>query len=108
MSLEAAAGKNPVTHVGKLYNVMAHRIAHAVVSEIPEVEEGYCYLRSRIGQPIADPQLFENQSPAPRCQATRCLEAADSGRRTDDVLPNRLDLARRGRGHAPIVVRTAW
>lgn len=25
MSLEAAAGKNPVTHVGNLYNVMAHR-----------------------------------------------------------------------------------
>lgn len=59
MSLEAAAGKNPVTHVGKLYNVMAHRIAHAVVNEIPAVEESYCYLLSRIGQSIADPQLFE-------------------------------------------------
>lgn len=59
MSLEAAAGKNPVTHVGKLYNVMAHRIAHAVVREIPEIEESYCYLLSRIGQPISDPQLFE-------------------------------------------------
>jgi S-adenosylmethionine synthetase len=27
MSLEAAAGKNPVTHVGKLYNIIAMRIA---------------------------------------------------------------------------------
>lgn len=59
MSLEAAAGKNPVTHVGKLYNVMAHRVAHAVVTRVPEVEESYCYLLSRIGRPITDPQLFE-------------------------------------------------
>jgi S-adenosylmethionine synthetase len=59
MSLEAAAGKNPVTHVGKLYNVMASRIAHAVVSEVPEVEEAYCYLLSCIGHPISEPQLFE-------------------------------------------------
>ena len=59
MSLEAAAGKNPVTHVGKLYNVMAHRIAHAVVNEVAEVEESYCYLLSRIGESIARPQLFE-------------------------------------------------
>jgi len=59
MSLEAAAGKNPVTHVGKLYNVMAHRIAHAVVANVPEVQETYCYLLSRIGHPIADPSLFD-------------------------------------------------
>jgi S-adenosylmethionine synthetase len=59
MSLEAAAGKNPVAHVGKLYNVMANRVAHAVVMEVPEVDEAYCYLLSRIGHPIADPPLFE-------------------------------------------------
>jgi S-adenosylmethionine synthetase len=29
MSLEAAAGKNPVTHTGKLYNLLADRMAHA-------------------------------------------------------------------------------
>ena len=59
MSLEAAAGKNPVTHVGKLYNVMAHRIAHRLVAAVPEVEEAYCYLASRIGRPIVEPSLFE-------------------------------------------------
>lgn len=61
MSLEAAAGKNPLTHVGKLYNVMAKRIAEAIVTDVPEVEEAYCYLLSRIGHPIADPQLFDVQ-----------------------------------------------
>ena len=59
MSLEAAAGKNPLTHVGKLYNVMAGRIAQAVVIEVPEVAEAYCYLLSRIGHPICDPQVFD-------------------------------------------------
>ena len=59
MSLEAAAGKNAVTHVGKLYNVMANRIAQAVVKEVSGVEESYCYLLSRIGHPIGDPPLFE-------------------------------------------------
>jgi S-adenosylmethionine synthetase len=59
MSLEAAAGKNSVTHVGKLYSVMAHRIAAAVAADLPEVEEVYCYLLSSIGRPIADPSAFE-------------------------------------------------
>lgn len=59
MSLEAVAGKNPVTHVGKLYNVIANRIAHAVVGEVADVEDAYCFLLSQIGRPIGDPQLFE-------------------------------------------------
>jgi S-adenosylmethionine synthetase len=59
MSLEAAAGKNPVTHVGKLYNLMATRIAHAVVENAPGVREAYCYLLSQIGRPIDAPQVFE-------------------------------------------------
>jgi S-adenosylmethionine synthetase len=59
MSLEAAAGKNPVTHVGKLYNLLADRIARALVNEVPGVREAYCYLVSRIGRPITEPQLMD-------------------------------------------------
>jgi len=59
MSLEAAAGKNPVTHVGKLYNLMATRIARAVVAQVPGVSEAYCYLLSQIGKPIDAPQVFD-------------------------------------------------
>ena len=59
MSLEAAAGKNPVTHVGKLYNLLANRIARALVAEIAGVDEAYCYLVSRIGHPITEPQLID-------------------------------------------------
>lgn len=59
MSLEAAAGKNPVTHVGKLYNLLANRVAHALVAEVAGVREAYCYLVSRIGRPITEPQVMD-------------------------------------------------
>ncbi|MGE5128933.1 MAG: methionine adenosyltransferase [Sphingomonadaceae bacterium] len=59
MSLEAAAGKNPVTHVGKLYNLLANRVAHALVAEVASVREVYCYLVSRIGHPITEPQVMD-------------------------------------------------
>lgn len=61
MTLEAAAGKNPVTHVGKLYNVVANLMAEALVEEIDEVTDAYCYLVSQIGQPVARPQIIDVQ-----------------------------------------------
>lgn len=57
MTIESAAGKNPVTHVGKLYNIAANRIAEAIVNELPEVSGAQCYLASRIGKPIDEPQI---------------------------------------------------
>lgn len=54
MSIEAAAGKNPVNHVGKLYNVLANIIADKVVKETG-VEEAYVELLSQIRRPINDP-----------------------------------------------------
>lgn len=59
MNMEAAAGKNPVNHVGKLYNITANRIAQAVVREIAEVSEAYCFLVSSIGRPIQEPQVMD-------------------------------------------------
>jgi S-adenosylmethionine synthetase len=59
MTMESVAGKNPVTHVGKLYNVAAQSIAGSIVKEIPGVSAAECYLVSRIGQPIREPQLAE-------------------------------------------------
>ena len=59
MSLEAAAGKNPITHVGKLYNITATQIANTVVEEIPEVEEAYCYIVSQIGKPVSEPLALD-------------------------------------------------
>lgn len=56
MTMEAAAGKNPVSHVGKLYNVTASRIAHDLAMDAPEVGAEVS-LVSRIGAPIDDPEL---------------------------------------------------
>jgi S-adenosylmethionine synthetase len=59
MSLEAAAGKNPVTHVGKIYNVAAQDIARWVVAGRPEVVRAECLLVSQIGAPINQPAVAE-------------------------------------------------
>lgn len=58
---EAAAGKNPVSHVGKIYNVLTYRIAQHVYEEVPEVEEVYIWLLSRIGSPIDKPAVAAAQ-----------------------------------------------
>lgn len=59
MTMESAAGKNPMTHVGKTYNIIAGLIADALVQELPEVLEAHCWLISRIGQPVNDPALVD-------------------------------------------------
>jgi S-adenosylmethionine synthetase len=59
MSLEAAAGKNPVSHVGKIYNVLAKRLAHRLVSETPEIAEAECLIASCIGKPLASPAILQ-------------------------------------------------
>jgi S-adenosylmethionine synthetase len=59
MTLESVAGKNPVTHVGKLYNLCASLLAQALVDELPEVREAECVLVSRIGARIDEPQQAE-------------------------------------------------
>jgi S-adenosylmethionine synthetase len=57
MSLEALAGKNPVSHAGKLYNLLASEIAAQIAREMPGVSGTECYLLSEIGRPIDDPKL---------------------------------------------------
>lgn len=57
MSLEAAAGKNPHSHVGKIYNVLAHHLARAICERIPEVKAVTVRLLSAIGAPLDQPQV---------------------------------------------------
>jgi S-adenosylmethionine synthetase len=56
MSLEAAAGKNPVTHVGKIYNVAAQRLAEELVAKFPDLGNVDVVLLSQIGKPIDQPK----------------------------------------------------
>ncbi len=55
MSLEATAGKNPVSHVGKIYNVLAKIVAERIYNEVKGIREVYVKILSQIGRPINDP-----------------------------------------------------
>lgn len=57
MSLEATAGKNPINHVGKIYNVLAKLIADKVYREVKGVKEVYVKVLSQIGRPIDKPVM---------------------------------------------------
>ena len=54
-SAEAAAGKNPMTHVGKIYNVLAQVLAEQLHQKIKGLEEVTVWLTSRIGEPVSQP-----------------------------------------------------
>jgi S-adenosylmethionine synthetase len=54
---EAAAGKNPVSHVGKIYSVLTHLLANRIYREISGLEQVVVWLCSRIGAPVDEPQV---------------------------------------------------
>ncbi len=57
MSMEASAGKNPVTHVGKLYNILANQVAGEIVKiGRGDILEVHTRILSQIGHPIDQPQ----------------------------------------------------
>ncbi len=62
MGTEAAAGKNPVSHVGKIYTLLTHQIADRIYREVEAVEEIYVWLCSQIGQPIDQPLVASAQA----------------------------------------------
>jgi S-adenosylmethionine synthetase len=55
MGTEAAAGKNPVSHVGKIYSIFTHQVAQKVYEEVRGIEEVYVWMVSQIGKPIDEP-----------------------------------------------------
>jgi S-adenosylmethionine synthetase len=86
MSLEAAAGKNPVTHVGKIYNVVARDIAEALVATVPEIASAQCLMASNIGAPVCEPSIMHIQL------ATRNGTPAEMLRtRVEEVAADRLN-----------------
>ena len=55
MSMEATSGKNPITHIGKIYNILARIIAEDIAKEVPDEAEVRVRLLSQIGSPISEP-----------------------------------------------------
>jgi len=62
MSLEASAGKNPINHVGKIYNLLGNLIAGDIVKETGgNVKEVHVRILSQIGKPVDEPQVASLQ-----------------------------------------------
>ncbi len=58
MSLEAVCGKNPINHVGKIYNVLSTEIAREIHQRGQgDIIETHVKLLSQIGRPITDPWI---------------------------------------------------
>jgi S-adenosylmethionine synthetase len=61
MSMEATSGKNPINHIGKIYNLLATQIAQDSVRQIGGIDELYVRLLSQIGRPIDHPFVASAQ-----------------------------------------------
>ncbi|KZX14472.1 methionine adenosyltransferase [Methanobrevibacter filiformis] len=61
MSMEATSGKNPINHVGKIYNVLSYEIAKDIANSIEGVKQVNIMILSQIGQPIDDPKAATSQ-----------------------------------------------
>jgi len=61
MSMEATSGKNPVNHIGKIYNLLSTEIAQSVVEDVDGIRQLQVRLLSQIGQPIDQPHVADTQ-----------------------------------------------
>jgi len=59
MSMEATSGKNPVNHIGKIYNLLSTEIAESVVADVDGIRQLQVRLLSQIGQPIDRPHVAD-------------------------------------------------
>src|SRR5512136_3361968 len=66
MSMEATSGKNPINHIGKMYNLLSTQIAQECVEKVEGIEEIYIRILSQIGNPIDQP-LVASVQVLPRC-----------------------------------------
>lgn len=61
MSMEATSGKNPINHIGKIYNILSTELANDCVRQVEGIEEIYIRLLSQIGKPIDQPLVASVQ-----------------------------------------------
>jgi S-adenosylmethionine synthetase len=59
MSMEATSGKNPVNHIGKIYNLLSTEIAQSVAADVDGIRQLQVRLLSQIGQPIDNPHVAD-------------------------------------------------
>jgi len=101
MSMEATSGKNPVNHIGKIYNLLATETAHAVVEEVDGIRDLRVRLLSQIGRPVDRPHVADAHvvtedgvtvgAVAPDIEATVDRQLGDVSAITDRVIAGQLD-----------------
>ncbi|MFB3765242.1 MAG: methionine adenosyltransferase [Methanotrichaceae archaeon] len=87
MSLEATCGKNPINHVGKLYNLLSMVAARQIAEEIKGIDEIYIKILSQIGKPIDEPHIASVQV-VPKNGADFASIEAQATQMMDDWLAN--------------------
>ena len=83
---EAAAGKNPVSHVGKIYNVLTHVLADRIYREVSGLEQVIVWLCSRIGAPVNDPQVA-----AVQVKLAKGFDVADVASAVREIVNHKLE-----------------
>ncbi|QSG07269.1 methionine adenosyltransferase [Halapricum desulfuricans] len=94
MNLEAVAGKNPVTHVGKLYNLIATSAAERIHRELG-ADHAEVKLLSQIGQPVARPLAIDVDTTTRDDEAVRSIvfgELEDVASLTRDLVAGETDV----------------
>lgn len=56
MSMEATSGKNPINHVGKIYNLLSNEMANDITKQVEGVQQIHIMTLSQIGKPIDQPK----------------------------------------------------
>ncbi|MHC3439049.1 methionine adenosyltransferase [Natrialbaceae archaeon A-gly3] len=94
MSIEATSGKNPVNHIGKIYNLLSTEIAEGVVEEVEGIRDMRVRLLSQIGQPIDQPHVADTHVVTEEGVAISDVEE-DVIAITDEKLANVTEITRR-------------
>jgi S-adenosylmethionine synthetase len=87
ISMEGTPGKNPVNHTGKIYNLLANKIANDVVNNVSGIQEVYIKILSEIGRRIDDPEVATAQI-LTRSDVNPGVMEKKVGRIIDDWLSN--------------------
>jgi S-adenosylmethionine synthetase len=77
MSLEAAAGKNPASHVGKTYHAFAEDISRRIIRETG-ADETTVRMLSSIGHPVTEPQVVHVEAAGPTDDAAVAVIVKES------------------------------
>ena len=88
MSMEATSGKNPITHIGKIYNILSNIIANDISKEVGPEAEIRVRLLSQIGKPIHEPLSASVQVLAPEASKNVQKWRSDAEAITEDWLDN--------------------